>query len=155
MSSSASVSPSQALRIVGVVAVILGGLVAAVTGPLQLDKGSWAAAYLVLVAGVAQVAMGIARRRWTRAGSDIAGWWQFALWNLGHAGVVGGTVAASAALVFAGSGLLVAALALAFLLTLRVQRGGHRMLLIGYRVLLVLLAISIPVGMVLSAIRNA
>lgn len=140
------------LRVVGVVMVVLGGLLSAVTGPLELAEGSWAAAYLVLVAGVAQVAMGMALRRW--GGSAGAAWWQFVLWNLGNAAVVLGTLLASPAVVFAGSAALVAALVLAFLSTLRAAVRQERMLLIGYRLLLVLLAVSIPVGMVLSVIRH-
>lgn len=155
MSSSASVSPSQAFRIVGAVAIIAGGMLAAVTGPLGLSKGSWAAAYLVLVAGVAQYVMGIAVAHWHSARSSAPNWWWFALWNLGHIGVVGGTVIGSTAVVFVGSGVLVVALVLAFLATFRTDGGAHHLLLTGYRILLVLLAISIPVGMVISAVRNS
>ena len=46
---------------VALLCVVAGGLVAAVTGPLRLEHGSWAAAYLVLVGGVAQGALGIAQ----------------------------------------------------------------------------------------------
>jgi len=155
VTSSASLTPARAFRIVGAVAIVLGGILAAVTGPLQLGKGSWAAAYLVLVAGAAQYVMGAALTRWRPAGSTTARWCWFALWNLGHLGVIGGTVAGSTATVFVGSGLLVIALVLAFLASLGTRVETDRTLLLGYRVLLVLLAVSIPVGMVLSAIRNA
>ncbi|MDT0157006.1 hypothetical protein Q9R19_05125 [Microbacterium sp. ARD32] len=154
MTSPASAS-ARAMRGIGAAAVIAGGLVAAVTGPLELTKGSWTAAYLVLVAGAAQILMGSARRRWPRARGDSAGWWQFALWNLGHAGVIGGTLTGLTTIVFCGSAVLVVALVLAFLATFGVAERSERMLLLGYRVVLVLLAVSIPVGMVLSAIRNA
>jgi hypothetical protein len=143
------------MRIIGAAAVILGGLVAAATGPLELGKGSWAAAYLVLVAGAAQVVMGSARQRWPRSGSDAQGWTQLALWNLGSIAVIAGTVAGLSTVVFVGAALLVAALVLAFLATIRGGRGADRVLLLCFRVLLVLLAVSIPIGVVLSAIRNA
>lgn len=143
------------MRSLGAVAVIVGGLVAAVTGPLELSKGSWAAAYLVLVAGAAQVMMGSARQHWPRVGSNAQGWTQFALWNLGNILVIAGTVCGATIVVFLGSALLVAALILAFLATFRLDLDANRLLLLGYRVLLVLLAVSIPVGMGLSAIRNA
>lgn len=130
-------------------------MLAAVTGPLQLSKGSWAAAYLVLVAGVAQYVMGVAVKHWHRAGSTTQRWWWFGLWNLGHIGVLTGSVAGVTIIVFAGSALLVAALVLAFLATFRLDGAAHRMLLLGYRIMLVLLAISIPIGVVLSAIRNS
>ena len=143
------------MRVVGAGVVIIGGLVAAVTGPLYLTKGSWAAAYLVLVAGAAQVAMGSARQRWQRNGSHAQGWAQFALWNLGNVAVIAGTAARLPAVVVAGSLLLVAALVLAFLAMIRRGGGEDRMLMLGYCILLVMLAVSIPIGVVLSAIRNA
>ena len=43
--------------VLGSVGVVLGGLLAAVTGPLALPMGSWAAAYLVLVVGVGQIVL--------------------------------------------------------------------------------------------------
>ena len=58
------------LLVAGAASIVLGGLVAAVTGPLELEHGSWAAAYLVLVSGVAQWVMGEARS-W-RPGSPSA-----------------------------------------------------------------------------------
>ena len=51
------------LTATGIGSVVLGGLVAAVTEPLDLTHGSWVAAYLVLVGGVGQGAMGRARLR--------------------------------------------------------------------------------------------
>ena len=51
------------LTATGICSVALGGLVAAVAQPLDLAHGSWLAAYLVLVGGVAQGAMGQARFR--------------------------------------------------------------------------------------------
>lgn len=41
--------------------IISGGLVAAVTGPLGLEHGSWSAAYQVLVGGVVQAGLGAAQ----------------------------------------------------------------------------------------------
>ncbi|GAA3925103.1 hypothetical protein GCM10022383_00450 [Microbacterium soli] len=147
------------MRVVGAVCVILGGLVAAVTGPLALDRGSWTAAYLVLVAGVAQVVMGSAGVHGRGTTGSARGWVQFALWNLGNLGVLLGTLGGSTVTVFIGSALLVVSLALAFLVTFRPRGGAHppmapRLLLLGYRMLLIVLAVSIPVGMVLSALRN-
>lgn len=143
------------MRFTGAAAVVVGGLVAAVTGPLELSKGSWAAAYLVLVVGVAQVAMGSARQHWRKAGRAAPGWWQFGLWNLGNLAVIGGTLAGVTIVVILGSAALVAALVIAFLVTFRIDTAPRRVPLIAYRILLVILAVSIPVGMVLSAIRNA
>lgn len=142
------------MRITGAAAVVLGGLTAAVAEPLALAKGSWAAAYLVLVVGVAQIAMGSARQRWNRDDSDAGGWAQFTMWNLGNVAVIIGTATSAVLVVFAGAALLVVALVLAILATFGIEGGHARTMLLGYRALLVLLGISIPVGMVLSAIRN-
>lgn len=156
VASSAGVSRSSiALGVTGLVAVVVGGLVAAVTDPLQVPRGSWLAAYLVLVVGVAQAAMGAGRHRWPGA-SDGRGWVQFVLWNVGSAAVIVGTVVAAPVVVYAGSVLLLAALVLALLAT-RVPSDPVRngALIWIYRGLLVLLLVSVPVGMVLSTLRHA
>jgi predicted acyltransferase len=43
----------------GVACVVAGGFVAAVTAPAPSEHGSWTTGYLVLVAGVSQVALGV------------------------------------------------------------------------------------------------
>lgn len=133
----------------GCVAVVLGGLVAAATGPMGWTKGSWAAAYLVLVMGASQYAMG--RMHSSGAGSDAEGWAQLAGWNLGSLLVIGGTLVATPLLVDLGSVLLVIALALALRSALpgRSGLGGH-----AYRAMLLVLALSIPVGILLSHLRH-
>ena len=140
---------ARALTALGALGVVAGGLVAAVTGPMDWTKGSWAAAYLVLVVGVAQYVMG--RFRAVDDGDDRAGWVQLAGWNLGSALVIGGTLVTTPLLVDGGSVLLVVALVLA--LRARVARVPPAAAL-AYRALLLVLAISIPVGMVLSHLRS-
>src|SRR5664280_2796146 len=44
---------------VGAACIVAGGLVAAVSAPAPSEHASWAAAYLVLVVGVAQAALGV------------------------------------------------------------------------------------------------
>lgn len=156
--------PGDVLTATGICCVVLGGLVAAATGPLDLARGSWLAAYLVLVGGVAQWAMGRARTR----SSDVTqsrrwGWTQLCCWNLGNAAVIGGTLAGEPLLVDTGSVLLVVALAIA-LHTARPAAGAPARPVAArvpavvdwaYRALLLVLAVSIPVGMVLSHLRNS
>ncbi|MGB4135864.1 MAG: hypothetical protein WA971_04835, partial [Microbacterium sp.] len=152
MNSSTGARPATAMRLFGLAAVILGGLVAAVTGPLDLAKGSWLAAYLVLVVGVAQSAMASARRHWQRASlPSWHGWAQLACWNAGSLAVIAGTLLAAPAAVYGGSAALVIALGLAVDASRHaVVSDRERGVLLGYRLLLLLLAVSIPVGTVLS-----
>lgn len=142
--------PAIVLTGVGVAAVVLGGLVAAVTGPLAVPRGSWMAAFLVLPLGVAQVGMGLARLAAPDTGRDAA-WLQLASWNVGGVVVILGTLMENPFLVDGGAVLLVVALVVAFL-GARLWQGW---LAIAYRALLILLIVSIPVGLVLSHLRHA
>lgn len=149
-------TPQQArvLLALGGVAIVLGGLVAAVTGPFGWTKGSWAAAFLVLVVGVAQYAMG-----WMRAdvADDRSGWVQVAGWNIGGALVVLGTLVETPLLVDLGSLLLVVALAHALRADLRPRPAAAarpRAMVVGYRLLLLVMLVSIPIGITLSHLRN-
>ena len=45
--------------VAGGAAIIAGGIVAAVTDPAGWEHGSWTAAFLVLVAGVAQIGLAL------------------------------------------------------------------------------------------------
>lgn len=150
-------APSWALILLGYAGVVAGGLVAAVTGPLGLDRGSWVAAYLVLVGGVAQLALGWVPGELSRPAPVRSAWVQVAAWNLGNALVIVGTLTGVLIGVDAGSVLLVLALLLAILGTVTplgapAPRPGrwHRLLGRAYLGLLVLLAVSIPVGIVLA-----
>lgn len=153
-------APAAFLATVGMCCIVLGGLVAAVTSPLDLAHGSWVAAYLVLVGGVAQYLMGRARplrqeeaqRRWA--------WTQFGVWNLGNAGVIIGTLAGQTLPVAVGSVALFVGLAIALHAARPSALPSHGPVSgpftsWAYRALLVALAISIPVGVALSYIRDA
>lgn len=142
----------RALFASGAVCVVLGGLVAAVTGPLGLAKGSWAAAYLVLVCGTASCAIGAAQTRLTvRPIRPALARSQAAAWALGNAAVIAGTLTGLPLVVDAGAALLVAALGAALGLT----RGAARALpLWAYRAALIVLLVSVPIGMVLAHVRN-
>lgn len=98
---------------VGTASVVAGGLVAAVTATAHSQHGSWLAAYLVLVAGVAQAALALGQAvlaphppsARTLAVEMVA-------WNVGNVAVVSGTLAGLTMLVDVGAALLVLALAL-------------------------------------------
>jgi hypothetical protein len=150
--------------IAGLVCLVGGGLLAAATAYVTTQKTAWATAYVVLVGGVAQVALGAAVT-WLRPGANRRwGLGAFLAWNVGNAGVLAGQLAALVVLTDVGSALLVVALALVLAATARrpVPRGSatyrpdaefgrpHPVLLWAFRALLVILLAGIVVGTVLA-----
>ena len=114
---------------------------------------SWAAAYLVLVGGVATLGLAVGRGFLSpdRASAGrLTG--ELAAWLLGNAAVVVGTLADATWLVDAGGAVLVVALALVVL----GGRGGRgpRWVRALFSALVVLLLVSIPVGLVLARVRG-
>ncbi|HET8971396.1 MAG TPA: hypothetical protein VFN19_10075 [Candidatus Nanopelagicales bacterium] len=149
-----SVGSALPFVVLGVVSVVAGGLVAAVTGPTGWEHGSWAAAYLVLVTGVAQVGLGVAQaglaatplsRR--RLSVELVGW------NVGSALVILGTLLTAPPVVVAGSALLVIAL-VTFALTVQGATVGPTWVRVAFLLLVLVLLVSIPVGVVLSVLRS-
>lgn len=141
--------------LVGVVGVLIGGLVAAVTGPLDLRHGSWAAAYLVLVVGVAQAVFG-AGRAWLPAVTTVPRarlLLELAAWNVGSLAVVAGTLLEQVWLVVAGSVLLVVAL-MSWAASVRTFRQEQRAAATAYLLFVVFLILSVLVGIGLSLSRN-
>lgn len=144
------VAPSA---VIGTLCVVAGGMVAAVTAPVASEESSWAAAYLVLVGGVAQAALGVGSAALApRTSSRRTRLAAIVLWNLGNAAVLAGVLAGRTAFVDAGGAALVVAL---LLMSRSVRHSiGPRLLTVGYWALLVLLAVSIPTGLVLTRIRG-
>lgn len=139
--------------LVALLSTVAGGLVAAVTAHAPTEHASWASAYLVLVGGVATLGLALGRGYLSpervsarRLGGELA------LWLVGNALVVIGTVGEVMWLVDLGGALLVVALALVAL-GVRVGR-GPRSLRAGFSALVVLLLVSIPVGLVLARLRG-
>lgn len=136
--------------VAGVVCVIGGGLLSAATAPVASYHSSWAVAYVVLVAGVAQVVLGLAQGALAPDGIPVRVWQaEFGAWNLGNAAVVAGTVLDVPPLLYAGCVLLVTTLALV-LTAIRRARPGR--LLTTTRLIVVLLLVSMPVGVALQAL---
>lgn len=134
----------------GAAYVVSGGLVAAVTSVVSSEHGAWTAAYLVLVAGVAQLALGIGQaelapampsRRLVRA--------ELATWNAGSLAVIVGTLADTTVVVDVGGTLLVVGLAL-FTSAVAGSTAGRGRILLLYRLLAGGLLLSIPVGLLLA-----
>lgn len=139
--------------------VVAGGLVAAVTAPAPSTHASWAAAYLVLVAGAAQVGLGFGQAVLApRAPSGRRVAAQVGAWNGGNAAVLAGTLTGVLPLVDLGGALLVIGLAL-LVHTVRGDLGrgprSGRWALYGFRLLALVLLVSIPIGLILARIGPA
>ncbi|USQ76284.1 hypothetical protein [Ornithinimicrobium cryptoxanthini] len=141
--------------VIALLGVIAGGLVAAVTGPLDLQHGSWAAAYLVLVVGVAQAVFG-AGRAWLPAVETAPRprlLLELSAWNVGSLAVLTGTVLDQVWLVVAGSVLLVGALA-SWAASVRTFRQEQRLVATAYLLFVAFLILSVLVGIGLSLSRS-
>ncbi|QIX25581.1 hypothetical protein ncot_02480 [Nocardioides sp. JQ2195] len=135
----------------GAAQVVAGGLVAAATAPLDLAKGSWLAAYLVLVGGVAQCLVGRAQEAFAPAPVRGRTWWvQYAGWNAGNLLVIVGSLTRAPYVVDVGGLLLLPTLVLA-VWTTRAATAG--VLLWAYRAVLFLLAVTMPIGLALAHLR--
>jgi hypothetical protein len=143
------------LLIAGDVSVVAGGLIAAVTGPTEWSDGSWVAAFLVLVAGVAQAGIGAGQAYLAVTTPTVAFVSaQVVMWNVGCATVIAGTLLSSPATVAVGSAPLVAALVMS-LVALRDHSGTQRpVVLVGYRLLLLVVLVSVPIGVALAFARH-
>lgn len=136
---------------VGIACTIAGGLVSAVTSAAPFERGSWVAAYLVLVAGVSQVGLGYGQ---ALLADHVPSWRvvavEFAAWNVGNATIILGTLLTLPLLVDAGGILLMLTLVLLLVTTRRSV--GSRWIRYSFRFLLLVLLLSIPVGSLLTRI---
>ena len=139
---------ARAFLVAALLALLIAGFVAAAVAHAPTRPMVWMVAYLVLVAGVAQAVLGLGQsllpQRLPTASWQAGEWWLF---NLGNAGVIGGTLLVLPALVAVGTALFVLAL-LAFLLGVR--GGGAGWLLHAFRAVLVVTCLGACVGLALS-----
>lgn len=135
--------------VAALVCIIGGGLLAAASAYATTEKSAWATAYLVLVGGVAQGVLGGALAWFGRARLT---WWVLACWNLGNAGVLLGQLSGMVIVTDLGGAVLVVALLLALAATRTQAAAGSPppLLLWSFRGVVVLLAVSIPVGLLLA-----
>lgn len=137
---------------VGIAAILLGGLIAAAVAHEPSRNMVWMVAYLVLVAGLAQIAFGLGQIVLAdKTIGTVLVVSEFLLFNLGNAGVISGTITETLIPVAIGTALLLFGLGL-FLYGSRGQ--GHTRLRGGYRVLLAIIAIGALVGLTLSALSS-
>lgn len=122
----------------GTAAIMFAGLFSAATARSASYQSAWFVAYLVLVVGIAQVALGLGQ--WWLASRPLSmtimvG--ELVLFNIGNVGVIVGTVRATPYLVAAGGAWVTVALALFGWMVWSPRRRGA--VLWVYWVLLVLL----------------
>ncbi len=139
---------------VGTAGIVAGGISAAVTGPTGWERGSWVAAFLVLVVGVGQIGLGVGQALIAEhepSGPRVT--LEAVLLNLGAVLVVTGTLASVPMLVSAGS-LGFAGALVAFALFAWGPQARHRWLGAAYVTLLLVLIVSTPIGIALSWTRR-
>lgn len=138
--------------VLGVAAIIGAGVMAAAIAYHPTQHLVWMVAYLVLVVGVMQCVFG-AGQAWLAERAPRAGavWGQWSLFNLGNAGVIGGTLCSRTSVVAAGTLLFVAATAWFFV---GIHRARVRGWGVAYRVLLGLIFLSACTGLAISALSH-
>ena len=135
--------------LLGVAAIVAGGILAARISAQPWPTVVWLVAYLVLVVGVAQYALGLGQARLAaRAPSLLFIALEWFVFNLGNAGVIAGTLAGHFHWVVAGSILVIIAM-LAFAWGALGNR-HHLLWRVGYYALVALIFASALVGLVLS-----
>jgi hypothetical protein len=150
----ARMSATLPFLIIGSALTIAGGLVAAVTGPTGFAHGSWLAAYLVLVGGVAQIGLGLGQAGLAKEPpSQTTTVVELATWNVGIAAVIVGTLVGTPAVTSLGAIASVGAIAI-FLAGTRNTRLGYPRLSMLYRGVSVIVLVSSPVGIALAWIRH-
>ena len=157
------VGPAAVGNALGIALIVVGGHIAAITGPLQLERGSWLAAYLVLVGGVTQclIARALEHAPWA---SGREGWLTIAAWNAGNLLVVIGALA-RVPLVADVGGLLIAVPLVVVLRTTFTSRSSPRPMPAPAApgrvsravtaLALIVVLVGVPVGLVLTHLRSA
>ncbi|MEO7124563.1 MAG: hypothetical protein ABI382_07290 [Nakamurella sp.] len=148
--------------VAGLGCIIAGGLLAAATAYVTTQKTAWATAYIVLVGGIAQIGLGAAVAWLAPAAPRRLAWWAFIGWNLGNALVLAGQLAGVLLITDLGTIVLIAALVIVLVAVgtwgHRGSRGGgsegirsaHPGVLWAFRGLILLLAVTMPIGVVLA-----
>jgi hypothetical protein len=135
--------------------VVAGGLVAAVSRPTDFDHGPWVAAYLVLVAGVAQIALG-AGQAWLAASPPARARLivEFIAWNVATLATIGGTLMSVPPIIIVGA-VAAATGSAAFALGIDGGRAdrlrGTKVAFVGFAALI---AVSSLIGILLAVIRQ-
>lgn len=135
----------------GAAAIVFGGLFSAATARMATYHSAWSVAYVVLVVGVAQVALGLGQ--WWLASHQLSAGFlagELVAFNVGNAGVILGTLLGASLWVDAGSALLVIALVCFGWGVRSSRRRGPA--LWTYWTLIVLLLVSVVIGLIFANI---
>ncbi len=136
--------------VTGAIAIVVGGLVAAANASVPTEKGSWLAAYLVLVVGVTQVGLGAGQEMLADPAPTVGRLtFEYVAFNAGSLGVLVGTLLGPPLLVDLGGIALVAAL-VTFMAS--VPRHWTPWPLVAYRLLVIIVVASVPIGLVLARV---
>jgi hypothetical protein len=140
--------------VVGAASVIAGGLVAAVTRPTGFEMGSWLAAYLVLVGGVAQIALGVGQAALAQLSPPSATVRaEVVSWNLGLGATMIGSLASLPVVTSLGAVATIAALVL-FLRGVRGRATEARRWRLLYGGVILVVLVSTPIGLALAWARH-
>lgn len=148
-----STKRSLPFLVAGTAYTIVGGLLAAATAYVTTEKTAWATAYIVLIGGVVQIALGAALANLAPKASESTRWLVFALFNLGNLGVLTGQLTRTVQVTDLATVVLAASLVVALFATRRGTDSAssvHPGWTWAFRVLLVFLAASMVVGVVLA-----
>ncbi len=139
---------------VGLGCVVAGGVVAAVSRPTEFQLGPWVAAYLVLVGGVAQGALG-AGQAWlsSSAPSRRLVRVQLVAWGVGVSATVAGQLLHVPAITSVG-GLVTGCALLVFLNSVGASARPPRWAFVMYRACILTVLVSTPIGLALAWMRH-
>ena len=145
---------SRAVVLLGTVCTVAGGLLAAVSRPLDIGLGPWASAFLVLVGGMAPIGLMVGQSLLATAPvpSHLRRG-EFASWYAGVAATLAGAFVGGPVLTTLGAVLLAVALAL-FLAGTRSHDRRRRFWWGMYRALIVVVLAGAPIGAVLAWVRQ-
>lgn len=139
--------------VIGAIAIVSGGLVAAATRPLDLELGPWLAAFLVLVVGVAQITLGGGQIGLAEEPPTTGVIWTEALlWNGGVAMTVLGTYGQQPLVTTLAAIPTIAALVL--FASAGSGRQGPRWLQASHRAFALVILVSVPIGVALAWSRH-
>lgn len=140
--------------IIAGISIIAAGFISAITAFSPSYSASWAVAYLILVVGVAQLALGFGQAAFAEKppSKNLVGA-EVVLFNLANLATLLGTLLAWIALVYLGAVLMMIALAL-FLWGTRQAKPGRVWLVYGFRAIIFVLLISAGIGLVIASIKK-